>query len=151
MSLSRNSPVLPLLFLLGAILVPACAQEEEPVPAEPADEETSDLWGEVQQLYEKAKEAGEQVPETTMDWIRQDLKRIGDWEYRIVSLSGSSEQIEQELNKLGQERWDCFWVQPEDQRIRFFLKRPSRSYLSSMPVSSLMKLLPIGGSGDSSE
>jgi hypothetical protein len=142
----RETAVVALLLLLGASLVPAYAQQ-----AEPAEEEPSDLWSYVQALYEKAKAAGEQVPGTTIEWIREDLDKVGDWEYRVVSLGGSAEQVEKELNELGRERWECFWVQQEGRRVRFFLKRPARSYLSSIPVTSLMKLLPSLGVGDSAE
>ena len=116
MSRATNGPVL-LLLLLGGCLLPACAAESEAEPKRPdppaeaaAEGDDSDLWSEVQALYEKAKAAGEQVPGTTMEWIREDLDRIGDWEYRVISLAGSAEQTEQQLNELGHERWECFWV-----------------------------------------
>jgi len=118
--------------------------------SEPASEEESDLWIQAQELYELAKAAGEQVPGSLVEWVRQDLEKIGDWEYRVVALAGSAESMEQKLNELGQERWECFSVQADGKQTRFFLKRPAKSYVGSVPVSTLLRLLPGIGDGESS-
>ena len=68
----RETAVVALLLLLGASLVPAYAQQAEPAE----EEEPSDLWSQVQALYEKAKSAGEEVPGTTIEWIREDLDKV---------------------------------------------------------------------------
>jgi hypothetical protein len=57
--------------------------------------------------------------------------------------------MEQELNELGRERWECFSVQVSGKQTRFFFKRPVRSYVGSVPVSTLLNLLPGIGDGDS--
>ena len=137
-------------YLLIAVCMAVCclgsstaaAQEKKPGQ----QEQESDVWNDIQGLYERAKEAGEAVPTGIYEWIHQDLQRAGDWEYRIVSLpNGDMGQLESALNGLGDERWDCFWVQSESRgRTRFFLKRPKRSYLKAIPLSDLLRFLPQG-------
>ena len=98
-------------------------------------------------LYEKAKAAGEQVPEDILEWAKSDLKKIGTWDYKIVSvLSESEEAILNELKILGSQRWECFWVEPIPGGKRFYLKRAARSYLQIAGGAS--KFVPVPGPGE---
>ncbi len=134
-----------LALLLGSVAPGAIQAQEEPAP--PSEETT--ILKEARELYEAVKETGEKVPGDIYEWIRKDIGTIGDWEYRVVPFPGSdAAKIEEKLNQLGQERWDCFWVQPDDSGARFFFKRPTRSYLKSVPFSALLKLLPSGSESD---
>ena len=127
------------LLLLVSLSAPISSQED------PDDERDTGVWDEVERLYERAKETGERVPKDVYDWIREDIKNLGDWEYRVVEFGSSdSKSIENKLNELGQERWECIWVQTSGKTPRIFLKRPIRSYLTTLPLSQLLKLLPAG-------
>ena len=109
-------------------------------------EADSDVWAEIRTLYEKAKETGEQVPGDVVAWLKQDLDRIGDWEYRLLVVSSlSNDKLEAKLNELGADRWECFAVLHDDGTIRLFLKRPVKSYLKLVPITDLWKLVPSGG------
>ena len=109
-------------------------------------EADSDVWTEIRTLYEKAKETGEQVPGDVVAWLKQDLDRIGDWEYRLLVVSSlSNDKLEAKLNELGTDRWECFAVLHDDGTIRLFLKRPVKSYLRHVPITDLWKLVPSGG------
>ena len=137
----RGGWVLGLLLVLSSF-APISSQEDS------GDETESGVWHDVEQLYESAKEAGEQVPKDIYDWIRQDIENLGDWEYRVVELeTNDSKKLEDQLNDLGQERWECIWIQSSGKTTRFFLKRPVRSYLTTLPLSKLLKLIP-SGDGD---
>ena len=48
------------------------------------------------------------------------------------------------LNALGDERWEAFWVQESRDGLRVFMKRSSISYLSRVPVGSLIRMLSGG-------
>jgi len=63
------------------------------------------------------------------------------------SLEGEVEAAElaEQLNALGRDRWEVFWLDPAGSDLRVFLKRPVRSYLRQVPLSELQRLLP-GGS-----
>jgi hypothetical protein len=98
-------------------------------------------------LYEKAKAAGEQVPEDILEWAKSDVKKIGTWDYKIVSVSSKSEEaIENELKRLGNQRWECFWVEPIPGGKRLYMKRAVRSYLQI--VGGASKFVPVPGSGE---
>ena len=98
-------------------------------------------------LYERAKAAGEKVPEDILEWAKTDLKKIGTWDYKIVSVSSESEKaILNELKRLGNQRWECFWVEPIPDGKRFYLKRAARSYLQIAGGPS--KFVPVPGPGE---
>ena len=93
----------------------------EVVATEASGEESSDALKEdaglpgmdqIKTLYLKAKVAGENVPDDVMDWAKADLKKIGTWRYRVVTLFAESDETMQvKLQKLGDQRWECFWVE----------------------------------------
>ncbi len=104
-------------------------------------DEENRYWKKAKELYEKAKESGEKVPEDIKDWIKEDIKKIGTWEYKIVFLDTES-NLEGELNKLGKERWECFWIEKRENKLKLFMKRPVKSYLKAIPAKHLLKLIP---------
>ena len=130
------------LGLAAAGTVTAAPEGEEPTP-DPG------LWDAVVSMYERARAAGEQVPKDVYAWARTDLENIGDWEYLVVDVdSTAGEAIQARLTVLGEERWECIWVQPIGNTTRFILKRPARSWLKQLPLSQLSKLMTSGVVGD---
>ncbi len=128
----------------GSGLLAARRAGEEP----PIDEGEPGVWEEIQRLYEKAKEKGERVPKDIYEWAREDVQGIGDWEYKILTVDHPApEQLQKQLNELGVERWDCFWVERRGDDVVLYLKRPSRTYLRHIPFSDLMRIIPSGESG----
>lgn len=92
--------------------------------------------------YEELGELLERNPREAMQWAQEDIENLGDWEYRIVELDDTSpDALAAELNALGDERWEAYWVDPGPDGIRIFLKRSSISYLSRVPLSTLARLL----------
>ena len=86
------------------------------------------------------EESGEAV-----DWAQGDIENLGDWEYRIVDLEGGvAAELEAELNRLGNERWEAYWVDGSNDGVRIYLKRPSISYLSRVPLSALLRMVAGG-------
>lgn len=90
-------------------------------------------------MYEEALARAPEGVDEVVGWAREDIGRIGDWEYRIVSLeAGEPAAQEEALNALGEERWEAFWVAPQaDGALRVYLKRPAISYLRSLPLSEI--------------
>ena len=126
-----------LALLLSAAVLPAGAADEA------ADDST---WERLRRLYEQARAAGDDASGSFYEWAREDVGRIGDWQYRIVDLPATSTtRLERKLGKFGESRWEVFWVESRGDRLRFFMKRPARSYLGSVPAGQLKRLLP-GGS-----
>ncbi len=125
-------------------LLAACEAE----PGGDAPLAPDELRGRIQELYEAAREAGEDVPSNAYEWARSDIEKIGDWEYQIVRLDAESDAaIVAQLGALGSERWEVFWLERQGAELRAFLKRPARSYLRLLPISELSRLVPTGEGG----
>ena len=132
------------LLLLPAVVLAGCASDPD-LPASP-DDRVAALKERVRELYQQARESGQKVPKDALEWARQDLHRIGDWEYKIVDLPREvSHSRQARLNELGSERWEAFWMEPVRDGTRVYLKRRSRSWLEKLPLSELRRLVPSGG------
>ena len=72
-----------------------------------------------------------------------DIENIGDWEYKIVTFGSEKiKDIEMQLNTLGRERWQCFWVeQVSDNSKSFYFKRTKMSYLSKIPTGAILRIM----------
>ena len=100
----------------------------------------------VRRFYEEAKK---RAPGDAVEWAKEDIQRSGDWEYRVVVLpEGEAGALEAQLNEYGEERWEVFWVDTEGGDLRILLKRPSKSYLRSIPLSQLGKAISGDGSSE---
>ena len=85
-----------------------------------------------------------------VNWAAEDIENIGDWQYQVVDISfASPEQLEGELNALGDDRWEVFWMERSDSGFLVVLKKPAVSYLSKIPFSQIGGFV-IGG-GESTE
>ncbi|MGH8223534.1 MAG: hypothetical protein ACREQZ_11230 [Woeseiaceae bacterium] len=130
------------IAVLAAALA-ACSPREGDEPAPP-----DGTLEEIRRLYEEAVSA---APEDPVGWAREDLEKLGDWEYRIaVVTKGDAAATEAALNELGKERWEVFWVTESATALTFYLKRPARSYLRMLPLSGLRGLID-GASSDDGE
>ena len=126
-----------LAALLGvACMFTACSRE----PGELSRTEQA-----LEELQRFVEEARQRTPEDPVEWAKEDLARYGDWEYRVVTLAElEADALEDELNELGQERWEVFWVERTDQGLNLFLKRPTVSYLRAVPFSEIGRAVPGG-------
>lgn len=107
----------------------------------------SDALDGISSAYEQLAESIASESGEAVDWAREDLENLGDWEYRIVDLgSSNSQEMEVELNEFGNERWEAWWVQPTGDGVRIYLKRSSFSVAGRVPVSALLRALTAGGS-----
>ena len=104
------------------------------------------------EMFNSLKEQGMTRAENTQQWLADDWKLAGAWEYHVATLKADSEPASV-LNELGKERWECFQViSIPGGPSTFYFKRPAKSYLNNLPMKDLMHLLPLmSGSGNSSE
>jgi len=131
-----------ILILICLVLTISCSDNSVPLP--PGQD--SPMWDKIRELYEKARESGEKVPDDITDWVKNDVMKIGDWEYKVISIPlGEPEGVERTLNRLGEERWECFWVERAADGGEFYFKRPARSYLKAIPSRELLRFLPDSG------
>lgn len=102
-------------------------------------------------LQAKYDELVEDKLESPVQWAADDLENIGDWEYKVVELSGATAaSLEATFNELGNDRWEVFWIENERNSYRVMFKRPSRSYLSRIPLTQIGRFV-IDGTVDNQE
>ncbi len=128
-----------LFAVMVALAAGAVVAQEEP---EAAKERS---WAEVREAYEKAKmkakEMGQSMPDRVPDWVVEDLKNVGDWEYRVVE--AKRDELEATLNHWGTERWECFSVTPAGNKTQMVFKRRKRSQLRELKDLSPDDLLTV--------
>ena len=135
---------IPIIFLSSTILSSGLD--------EPKTEEKS-YTEKIKEVYERGlKGAKEKYAETVGDgkkltgkskeWMLKDIENIGDWEYKVVTF-GTEEamEVEKNLNELGRERWQCFWVESNKKQKTFYFKRTKMSYLSKIPTGAILRIM----------
>lgn len=110
------------------------------------DSEVSTTDKALEELQSKYDELTAGKLDDPMQWASDDLKRIGDWDYRVVEVGNlPAAEFESALNEFGAERWELVWMEKTLAGHTIVLKRPSVSYLSKIPLSHIGRLV-IGGS-----
>ncbi|MEK0338576.1 MAG: hypothetical protein QQN41_14200, partial [Nitrosopumilus sp.] len=96
-------------------------------------------WDKIKKKFEDLESENKELREIAKEWIKEDIEKIGDWEYKVVNLEYESiDELENKLNELGNERWECFWVEKKEEVVVFILKRPKTSYLQKIPKGDLL-------------
>jgi hypothetical protein len=155
---NRSSSWACAVLLLAFLLADGRVSAQDPAKSESSDYlaqarqlveafDQDRIVARIRELYDAAKASGENVPSDLWAWAREDLDRVGTWQYKVVTIGGQSPaRLEQDLNALGRERWDCSAVPiPEgDRRGLFVCKRPARSYLGQLQLRDVLRVLPSG-------
>ena len=93
-------------------------------------------------LYEKNLGSGKDISAQTKEWLMKDLENMGDWEYKIAAFGNKvPEEMEKELNQLGNERWQCFWVDNAGKQKVFYFKRTKMSFIQKIPAADLLRII----------
>ncbi len=131
--------ILILIAVFSGVFSLSLAAEE--IKAEKTEKKTEkSYWDKAKEYYQKVSEKGLEAGEEAKIWIKQDFEKIGDWEYKIISISSLDlVKMEKELNELGNDRWECFWQQKEKKSFIFFFKRQKVSILQKVPVGTVLK------------
>ena len=125
------------LTLIAATLLIACEQ--------PTDDSSAARKA-LEDLQQKYDELVEDKLGDPVEWAAEDIENIGDWDYKVVNLSFDSPQdLENQLNELGNEKWQVIWLERSPDGFLAVLKKPSISYLSKIPLSQIGRYV-IGGS-----
>lgn len=133
-------------LVVGVCPLDGGAQPAEETTLDPAPTATQRALDELSKAYESLAGLLDEGSDEAVERVQGDIENLGDWEYRIVELEDAgTEALEADLNALGNERWETFWVESTRDGIRFYLKRPSVSYLSRVPLSTLLRMLATGG------
>ena len=126
-----------LIVIATATVLGACESEEAEQSV------TQRATEEIQKKYDELVDTNIDAP---IDWATSDIENIGDWEYRVENMSFTSpDAFAEQLNAFGNDRWELIWLEKTPDGYLAFLKKPSISYLSKLPLSQIGRLV-IGGS-----
>lgn len=135
--ISGNRFVRLAIAVLSLCMLSACQSESDELSG--ARKALDDLQAKYDELV------GEKLDDP-MQWAADDIENLGDWEYRVETLSYSSaEELAAKLNEFGNEKWELIWLERAPGGFLAVLKKPSVSWLSKIPLSQL-GMIVIGGS-----
>jgi hypothetical protein len=96
--------------------------------------------------FSKLKDKGMTSAGSPSQWLKEDIRNMNALKYKIVKVSlDDLEALEDELNRMGQLKWDCFHVAEKNGETILFFKKEKRSILKNIPVRDMMKLVPLMG------
>lgn len=109
----------------------------------------SDTWEWANETFESLKAQGLTSAQSTSQWLGQDWKNMESWQYQIVILDGEPADVAKKLNELGEQGWECFEVTDlTSTSTKFYLKKPTFSYLRQLPFKDVIKLVPLMNAGE---
>lgn len=135
---------LAIVLIAGTLLIfGSCDKVDKIKTATSQKLENTDIKQEIQNAYNKVKSTGEKVPDNVIEWATEDIKKIGDWNYKVVYLSNeNTENIEAKLNEYGENRWEVIWIESNDNGKTIYMKRAAKSYLKHLPLKEVLKVIP---------
>ena len=101
----------------------------------------------VNDMYKSLKDQGLTTASDAGQWLSDDLRNMNAWSYKVVPIAvNEPEEAEKRMNELGKQGWECFHVSEQESGTVFFFKKSNKSYLKSIPVKDLLRLIPLMGS-----
>ena len=113
-------------------------------------EVTSQVGQTLTDLFQQAKEQGTTSANSLVDFVKEDYAKMGAWEYASLTVEDRKpDEVMESLNRMGREKWECFWVDKSAGQTTFYFKRSPRSLISKVPFKDLLKFLPeLAGGGN---
>jgi hypothetical protein len=130
-----------LTVLLGFICCATFAEDKTSAEKEPESSQQESYWEKTKNYYNELTEKGiDKTGEDAKTWVKEDLEKIGDWEYKIVIVKENNlEKLQNRLNEFGSARWECYWQETGKEGRLFFFKRKKISYLQRIPIGNLLR------------
>ena len=116
--------------------------------AKTGDQTADEAWKWANETFESLKAQGLTSATSTSQWLGQDWQNMESWQYKLITVSGNDEEIAAQLNKLGSSGWECFDTSETTDGTRFYLKKPTFSYLRHLPFKDVIKLVPMMNNGE---
>lgn len=137
---------------LKALALEKIGWSDEADETETAEGDLDSKLDVIKEYYEESKETTTEVSKEAYEWLREDINRIGGWDYEVLSANGQDEdEIRTTLARMGAERWNLVSAVPNGDRIVFILKRPQKSYVNVLPAKDVLKLMSNEGIGEAPE
>ena len=109
-----------LCLLLLCLLLLSC---------ENADFTSKDLSKNLAEL----KQGLQEVTANKEQLASEEIEKLFVYEYKIVSLPFEVHRQEEELSRLGMQRWECFHIDVRENEVRAYCKRRPKTYLRYIP------------------
>ena len=124
---------------LGLFTLTSCNQEITSKQLEELKESYTELSSKITDKITKEYEAGEQQ---LSDLTDSEIKKLRTIEYKVVDLNTelANQDVEQQLAKLGEERWDCFHLERHNDQLKTYCKRLPSSHLRTL--ARISKIVP---------
>ena len=98
--------------------------------------------------FESLKSQGLTTAKSTSEWLGQDYTNMDSWEYKVITLDGTDEELAAKLNEFGKLGWDCFNTEAKSTGTRFYFKKQTFSYMRHLPFKDIIKLVPAMVTGE---
>lgn len=133
------------LFLLAGLVLTGCernAKDAQQTPSSSTDSELSEWLAKGEELVKQLEPIGQQVTDTVSEGANrvtssaeEEVQKLFRWEYKVVDIPAEFGATETEayLMSIGRDRWDCFHIEPRDNKLRAFCKRHPRTPLRYLP------------------
>ncbi|MDH3747696.1 MAG: hypothetical protein OER97_05775 [Gammaproteobacteria bacterium] len=132
MMLPQPRPTLTIIPIAILVLFGCSGTTDEPSATDKA----------IEGLQDKYEDLTQGELEDPMQWASDDIKKIGDWQYRVLEIGKmSGPELEAALNEAGTDRWEVIWMEKTLEGHAIVLKRPSISYLSKIPLSQIGRIV----------
>ncbi len=125
-----------------AVFLPICLASIHLHSEDKEKQEDKSYLDNLKKLYDEKVESRKEATRNTKIWVNGDKENKGDWEYKIVAFGKKAPtELEKELNQLGNERWQCFWVEATGKDKVFYFKRTKMSYIQKIPAGDLLRII----------
>ena len=124
-------------------------QDKAQASFESSKQATMNVGKKIQDIFQLAKEQGTTTANNVLDFVKEDVARLGTWQYTSRTVTHENPQeVVSILNRLGKEKWECFWVDKQATQTTLYFKKPPKSYTNSIPFKDLLRYLPELQGGD---
>ncbi len=111
--------------------------------ADTGNQTVDETWKWANETFESLKAQGLTTSRSTTEWLGQDWRNMESWQYKVITLAGTDEELAEKLNQFGKQGWDCFNTEIGTDGTRFYFKKQMFSYLRQLPFKDVIKLVPM--------
>ena len=102
----------------------------------------------VNDTFNSLKDQGLTTASNATEWLTDDYNNMGAWQYNVLKVTPEElENVEAKLDELGKAHWECFHIAEVGSNQFFYFKKSRRSYIRSLPMRDVLKLIPLMGGG----
>ena len=111
-------------------------QDKVQASFESSKQATMNVGKKIQDIFQLAKGQGSTTANNVLDFVKEDIARLGTWQYTSRTVTHENPQeVVSILNRLGKDKWECFWVDKQATQTTLYFKKPPKSYTSNLHPS----------------